>query len=184
MGRESCPAMSFPRAIATIRDTPWGLDGTLPGRRTVPDRPRRSPENGGREILHVFLKSFDRAMHPGMGQVGHAVKLQHGNAARLGLVDGPLEIVERPIRTGIASRGNQQRMIEPRLVGEALSLLVRKLGSPPRRANLNPAISGSARPPDRCRCRIGETVVRGKPNSAQRSLIASTCSLNARGSCG
>ncbi len=63
-----------------------------------------------------------------MREVGHAVKLQYGDAAELGLVDGPFEILERPGGTSIAGRGNQERMIETRFIREAPAFLVRELG--------------------------------------------------------
>ena len=55
------------------------------------------------------------------------MKLQDGNLSLCRLRDGCLQIIERPGRASIAGRGNQQRMIEPRLIRETAARFVRSI---------------------------------------------------------
>jgi hypothetical protein len=59
--------------------------------------------------------------------VGHAVELQHSDAAIAGLLYGTLKIRQRPLGPRVAGGGNQQRMVGARLEGEAEPCLVGKL---------------------------------------------------------
>ncbi len=63
-----------------------------------------------------------------MSLVGDAVKLEHGDAATLGLFDRGDEIRERPVRPGVTRRWDQERMIQPRLIGETSPIRIRILG--------------------------------------------------------
>ena len=63
-----------------------------------------------------------------MSGIGYAVELEDGDPAMPGLVDRTLEIVQLPGRSSVTGRGNKQRMIQPRLIGESLPFPVRVLG--------------------------------------------------------
>ena len=63
-----------------------------------------------------------------MFPVGHAVKLKHGDSTSACLVHRPLEVVERPVRPGIARRWNQKRMVHAGLESESASPFVRVFG--------------------------------------------------------
>ena len=95
---------------------------------------------------------------------------------RLG--DGALEIVERPAGPGVAGRGDQERMVAARFVGEAVALVVRDTRARRRGGRSGSrARAGSGARPARWRCQGRRSDV--GPRDAvlgARALIASTCS--------
>ena len=79
------------------------------------------------EPVHVLAEALERRVHPRMIAVGDAVKLQDGDATAPPLLHGPAEVLQRPGGSGIAGRGNEQRMIPFRFVGHAPARFVGEL---------------------------------------------------------
>jgi hypothetical protein len=73
-----------------------------------------------------------------VSRVGDAVELDDGDLAASGLGDGSLEVVERPAGAGVARRGDEQGVVEPRLVGESPPLVVGILGRSASPRELDP----------------------------------------------
>jgi hypothetical protein len=118
------------------------------------------------EVLHIFLEAVDGGMHPRMRDVGHAVKLQYRDPAKPRLVDGPFEVVERPVGPRVAGRRNEERMVEPRLIGKPLSLFVRILGR-----TTSPRESKAQRFENRQRTRIDAVAWVGKHGRSRHSEL-------------
>jgi hypothetical protein len=62
-----------------------------------------------------------------VGGVRHPVELEDGDLAALRLTYRRLEIVEGPGRAGVPGGGDEQRVVQSRLVGEPAAVLVRVL---------------------------------------------------------
>ena len=71
------------------------------------------------QIIHVFTESFRRRVNPRVGDVRHAVKLQHDDLSVGRAGHHALEMFQRPVRVGIAGGGNQQGMMTSGIVGRA-----------------------------------------------------------------
>ena len=89
------------------------------------------------EILHELFKACGTGADPVMLAVRHAMKLEHGNATVPRLSDRSFEVFDRPIRSRISRRRDQQRMIDSGLVGESATPFVGELRSPAASGELN-----------------------------------------------
>ena len=90
------------------------------------------------EVLDVRLEQGRRRVDPGVSRVGDAVELDDGDLAVSGLRDGSLEVLERPAGTGVARRGNEQGVVEARLVGESSAFVVGIFGRSASPGELDP----------------------------------------------
>ena len=72
----------------------------------------------------VALEKVGLGVDPGVIEVGDAVEGQYGDLAVAGLVNSPEEVVEAPLGSGGAGGGDQQRIVDCRIVGRAAAALV------------------------------------------------------------
>src|SRR5262245_21767623 len=63
-----------------------------------------------------------------MFAVRHSMKLQHCDSSCPRLVRCSFEVVERPVRSRVTRAGNQERMVQARLISEAASPVIRVFG--------------------------------------------------------
>jgi hypothetical protein len=92
----------------------------------------------GCQVVHISLEFFLGRADPVVGRVGHAVELEHRHSSAARLLDRGDEIRRLPVGPRIAGTRNEQRMVEPRLKGEAAAWLVFVLGSPSAAGKTNP----------------------------------------------
>ena len=55
-----------------------------------------------RQVPHILFELSGRSVHPLVSHIRNTMELQHGDSAEFRLVDGPLEVVEFPIRSRIS----------------------------------------------------------------------------------
>ena len=72
----------------------------------------------------IALEEIGLGVDPGVVEIGHAVESEHGDMAVTGLVQGPEEVVEVPFGAGSACGGNEQGIVDRRVVGRTAATLV------------------------------------------------------------
>src|SRR5215472_7504642 len=68
------------------------------------------------QVLHVFIKNLGLDTHPRGTRVRNTMEIEDGNPSVLGLVHCPNQILETPLRSGVASNRDKQRIVFRRIV--------------------------------------------------------------------
>ena len=76
------------------------------------------------QMCDIALEEIGLGVDPWVVEIGHAVESEHGDMAVTGLVQGPEEVVEVPIGAGSAGCGNEQGIVDRRVVGRTTATLV------------------------------------------------------------
>ena len=95
--------------------------GANPGRVHVVDQVAAGDHGaaGVGQILHAGSEGVQLGADPVVAPQGNAVEADRCDPAVPGLIDGPCEVVEGPLRSGVASGRYQQRMVEAGVVSGA-----------------------------------------------------------------